>query len=274
MASRNMLKLTDCQRDVIQAISKKPGEWLTSKDIYDCMCSEFGSCDIDSSHIGSLMRRLPQKDSRVEIDDSTATTRYRWIDYVAGFGDNPDNYKLPPAAQPDCDDPIKPVTSPPVNRNNRQSDDGSMIIEALMYFANGIVATDSTKALRAAFLAGQIGKKKPATPSLWNGVPAVQHKSQNKVAVTETAEPDINEAARIPAIMPDDMSYREMVDKIQAAYKRCEFLYADAAKRAELGEDYFTRIAQGKVAQPPRATQERVYSAIFEDDSNGDFDDA
>lgn len=271
MPSKKMLKLTDCQRDVIQAISKKPGEWLTSKDIYDCMCSEFGSCDIDSSHIGTLMRRLPQKDSRIEIDDSTVKTRYRWIDYVAGFGDNPDNHKLPPAAQPDCDDPIKPVTSPPVNRNNRLSDDDSMIIEALMYFANGIVATDSTKALRAAFLAGQIGKKKPATPSLWNGVPAVQHKSQSKTTV---AEPDTLGLVRIPAIMPDDMSYREMVDKIQAAYKRCEFLYADAAKRAEIGEDYFTRIAQGKIAQPPRATQERVYSAIFEDDSNGDFDDA
>jgi len=283
MASRKMKRLTDRQRDVVQVLQCNAGVWMTAKDICESLCSGSRSWETDSSHIGSLMRRLPEKDKHVEADDSTLTTRYRWIDSVDGFGGNPDDCAFPtvPNVTPDVSGDMnsagyitKTFMVKPTRFTNTATEDCSndaFIAKALMYYANGMVAQDPAAAIRAAFLAGQMGKKKAATAhSLWGTPTANPRKSPHMVApavdLPARKVDEDDEAGRIPAIMPEDMAYREMTDKIQAAYKRCEFTYTDAAKRAELTEDYFTRIAQGKVPQPTRAMQERIYSAIFEDD--------
>lgn len=282
MGIDKMAKLTDRQRDVVRVLQNNTGNWMTAKDIHAALCAEFDSYGSDSVHVGSLMRRLPEKDRHVEIDNSTQTTRYRWIDYVEGFGGNPDDYAFPAAADstPDIGGDMnsaeyvkRTFTVKPSRITIAPTDDCSddaLIAKALMYYANGIVAQDPVKAIRAAFLAGQMGKKAAATALAPRTTPATSpRKSAHDVApavdLPARKVDEEDEARRIPAIMPDDMTYREMVDKIQAAYKACEFTYKDAAIRADLTEDYFMRIACGKIAQPTRAMQERVYAAIFED---------
>ena len=282
MGIDKMAKLTDRQRDVVRVLQNNTGNWMTAKDIHAALCAEFDSYGSDSVHVGSLMRRLPEKDRHVEIDNSTQTTRYRWIDYVEGFGGNPDDYAFPTVVDSSSDSDningsIEPVSTTPAAKPKRianpQSEDCSndaLIAKALMYYANGIVAQDPVKAIRAAFLAGQMGKKKAATALAPRTTPATSpRKSAHDVApavdLPARKVDEEDEARRIPATMPEGMTYREMVDKIQAAYKACEFAYKDAATRADLTEDYFMRIACGKIAQPTRAMQERVYAAIFED---------
>lgn len=296
MASKKMDKLTDMQRGVVNVLQSNAGRWMTARDIMASPHISEALRNTDSSHIGALMRRMPQKDSRVELDGSTITTRYRWNGGAAvgtsGAGCNAHTGRVVRVEGDGFTMLPKPGTvgdsewileigndnpSRTVNVTIGQMTDEKIVLDALMFYANATATTDPMNAVRAAFLAGRgefFGGKSKRANRLDAVTKTKKPLQELESSYVRVAEPDTEEAARIPAIMPDDMSYREMVDKIQAAYKRCEFLYADAAKRAELGEDYFTRIAQGKIAQPPRATQERVYSAIFEDDSNGDFDDA
>ena len=287
MGIDKMAKLTDRQRDVVRVLQNNTGNWMTSKDIHAALCAESDSYGSDSIPVGSVMRRLPEKDRHVEIDNSTQTTRYRWIDYVEGFGGKPDDYAFPAVADsaPDIGGDMNSVEyvqktftfkpTPVVRAKSSDCSDDAFIAEVLMYYANSMVAQDPSAAIRAAFLAGQMGKKKAVTALAPRTTPATSprksaHDVAPAVALPARKVDEDEEACRIPAIMPEGMTYREMVNKIQTAYKACEFTYKDAATRADLTEEYLTKIAKGNIAQPTRAMQERVYSAIFEDDLAND----
>lgn len=278
MASRRMTKLTDRQRDAVLVLRGNPGVWMTAKDLFNKMC-EVSPWNSDSSHVGSLMRLLPQKDQRVEIDDSTSTTRYRWIDYVEGFGDDPDKYafgqskpqevvNLGRVGDTDWTPIEKPIRAVSTYEQTRVLDDDTIVLEALMHYAKTMAATNAMNAMRAAFLAGRggfFGKgSKASTKRAHLSVDAPTRAIPDSLRdVGPTEGIDESEESRKPAEMPPDMTYDEFQSIIHAAYKNLEFTWEQGAKRAGMNADYFMRVCKGD-ATPSLQTRQRVWGAIFD----------
>lgn len=282
MASRRMTKLTDRQRDAVLALRGNPGVWMTAKDLFNKMC-EVSPWNSDSSHVGSLMRLLPQKDQRVEIDDSTSTTRYRWNGDADGSVEcvgrmtrtarvDGDGFSMLPKSDRlgDSEWSVAPIVSmPPFAPNWKpgQLTDEKIVFDALMHYAQTMAQTDTLNAVRAAFLAGRGGFFGGGKGN-GKAKQAVRLDSVTKAGASDFDNPTVGreeseDENRVAATMPPNMSYAEFVETAKAAYKNLEFTWEQGAKRAEMGIDYFMRVCRGD-ATPSRLTQERVYSAIFD----------
>jgi len=252
--------LTDTQLEAVKVLREAGGQWLTSRQVWDKMNPDGIPIGRDLNNMGNILRWIPAKDSRVEISDNIKPARYRWND-VAGVSIDVPDMPLPEIKQlPWTWEHVKTephgvkvvIDTPP---------DETIVFNALMHYARATMQVAPETAIRAAFLAGQGGFfRKASAGSTKRSKPAPREKQDVECCNNCEDEP----AEWIPATMPASMDYDEFMSKTQAAYKACEFTYADVAKRANMQETYVRDIIRG-VATPSRARLAQVYAAAFHD---------
>ncbi|MFA5445360.1 MAG: helix-turn-helix transcriptional regulator [Bacteroidales bacterium] len=257
--------LTDTQLEAVKVLREAGGQWLTSRQVWDKMNPDGIPIGRDLNNMGNILRWIPAKDSRVEISDNIKPARYRWND-VAGV--TVDTGGACPTALPLTKDYIertlmmvKADSTWDAHLASGTPPDHAIIFNALMHYARATMQVAPETAIRAAFLAGQGGFfRKASAGSTKRSKPAPHEKQDVECCNNCEDEP----AEWIPATMPASMDYDEFMAKTQAAYKACEFTYADVAKRANMQETYVRDIIRG-VATPSRARLAQVYAAAFHD---------
>lgn len=228
---KRYFRLTDQQDNVVQILRGSPGTWMTPQSIWEKIHPGEDS-QTGAASVGFSLRSLPDKMRNIQAEQHGRDRVYRFVEMNPETEIRTDNGNSLLAQVQDS------------------SMDAEILKNALLQYSVGILGSNPGRALRAAFLAG----RETRSPV----------RSQRTSPKKDTVEGATEDEFQPGAMMPPTMTYSEMVVKAATAYADQEFTYEEAARRAQMSEDYLRRILTGD-ATPTRATQERVYSAVFKD---------
>jgi len=269
--SQGQIQLTKNQFIVLEVLKANPEKWMNAREINAILYPN--DVEVNAQRIGSIgasLKRLPLKTECVFAMPDFGFTRYKY----SAVGNNAlsvDSAFVTVSAPritdsaPDGQLP-QPKAFTKSSMAGVNTTDTQLISDALMYYSNGMVKTNPTRALRAAYLAGKM-----VADAGYYETPMVAEKHPKRVtALYQGPRMDIDktesddDCANTIIEPPPDMTYDDFVEFAKDCNANWSMDFESVAKRCGMDEQYVRKIIRGD-ATPRKDTWVRVYSAILSD---------